>query len=64
MNTAIEFKNIKKSYGDKTVIENLNLTVEQGEFVTIVGSSGCQDDCAQDDKWTYRCRGWRYTYRR
>lgn len=41
MNTAIEFRNIKKSYGDKTVIENLNLTVEQGEFVTIVGSSGC-----------------------
>ena len=41
MNTAIEFRNIKKSYGDKAVIENLNLTVEQGEFVTIVGSSGC-----------------------
>lgn len=41
MNTAIEFRNVKKSYGDKTVIENLNLTVEQGEFVTIVGSSGC-----------------------
>lgn len=41
MNTAIEFRNVKKSYGDKTVIENLNLTVEQGEFVTIVGASGC-----------------------
>ena len=41
MNTAVEFRNVKKSYGDKTVIENLNLTVEQGEFVTIVGSSGC-----------------------
>lgn len=41
MNTAIEFRNIKKSYGDKAVIENLNLTVEQGEFVTIVGASGC-----------------------
>ena len=41
MNAAIEFKNIRKAYGDKTVIENLNLTVEQGEFVTIVGSSGC-----------------------
>ena len=41
MNTAIEFRNVKKSYGDKTVIENLNIIVEQGEFVTIVGSSGC-----------------------
>lgn len=41
MNTAIEFKNIKKSYGDKTVIENFNLVIEKGEFVTVVGSSGC-----------------------
>lgn len=41
MNTAIEFKNVKKSYGDKTVIENLNLKAEEGEFVTIIGSSGC-----------------------
>ena len=41
MNTIIEFKNIKKSYGGKTVISNLNLSIEKGEFVTIIGSSGC-----------------------
>lgn len=41
MNNAIEFRNVKKIYGDKTVIENLSLTIEKGEFVTIVGSSGC-----------------------
>ena len=41
MNCAIEFRNVKKAYGEKTIIENLNLTVEKGEFVTIVGSSGC-----------------------
>ena len=41
MNTAIEFRNIKKAYGDKVIIENLNLAVEKGEFVTIIGSSGC-----------------------
>lgn len=41
MNTAIEFKNVKKVYDDKVVINNLNLQVEKGEFVTIVGSSGC-----------------------
>ena len=41
MNTAIEFRNIKKAYGDKVIIENLNLVVEKGEFVTIIGSSGC-----------------------
>ncbi len=41
METIIEFKNIKKIYGDKVVFENFNLIVEKGEFVTIIGSSGC-----------------------
>ena len=38
---AIEYKNISMAYGQKEIIHNLNLTVEQGEFVTIIGSSGC-----------------------
>lgn len=41
MKTAIEFKNIQKAYEDKVVIEGLNLSIEKGEFVTIIGSSGC-----------------------
>lgn len=41
MNIAIEFKNIKKAYGDKVILEQFNLSVVKGEFVTIVGSSGC-----------------------
>ena len=41
MQTEIEFKNINKSYGDKVVMEGFNLTVEKGDFVTIIGSSGC-----------------------
>lgn len=41
MNTAIEFKDIKKVYGDNTVLEKFNLIVERGEFITIIGSSGC-----------------------
>lgn len=41
MQTAIEFHNISKSYGEKTVLDHLDLTVEKGEFVTIIGSSGC-----------------------
>ncbi len=40
MDIAIKFKDIKKSYGDKVIIENLNLEIEKGEFVTIIGSSG------------------------
>ena len=41
MQTMIEFRHVKKAYGEKTVLEEFSLTVEKGEFVTIVGSSGC-----------------------
>lgn len=37
----IIFKNISKSFGDVKVIENLNLTIRDGEFTVLVGSSGC-----------------------
>jgi osmoprotectant transport system ATP-binding protein len=36
----IEFINISKSYGDTRVIEGLNLTIAQGEFVVVIGPSG------------------------
>ena len=41
MSTAIEFKNIKKAYKNQIILEEFNLSVTQGEFVTIIGSSGC-----------------------
>lgn len=41
MNIAIEFKNIKKAYGNKVILDDFNLSVAQGEFVTVIGSSGC-----------------------
>jgi len=37
----IEVKNLWKSYDDNVVLENFNLTVKEGEFVTLVGASGC-----------------------
>ena len=41
MKIVIEFKNIKKAYGEKVVMEGFNLSIEKGEFITIIGSSGC-----------------------
>ena len=41
MNIEIEFKDIKKAYGEKVVMEHFSLQVRKGEFVTIIGSSGC-----------------------
>lgn len=41
MNTAIEFKHVKKVYGEKVIIDDFNLKITPGEFLTVVGSSGC-----------------------
>ncbi|MGB7755197.1 MAG: ABC transporter ATP-binding protein [Salinisphaera sp.] len=39
--SLVQAKNLEKHYGDDTVLERLNFHVEPGEFVTIVGASGC-----------------------
>ena len=41
MENMIRFQNIVKKYGEKTIIDDLCLDVKRGEFVTIIGSSGC-----------------------
>src|SRR5229473_6965283 len=37
--SSIELKDISKTYGPRQVLENVNLCVEEGEFVSIVGTS-------------------------
>ncbi|WP_121630697.1 ABC transporter ATP-binding protein [Tropicibacter alexandrii] len=37
----IQLKQVKKSFGDVTVIPPLDLSIEDGEFVVFVGPSGC-----------------------
>lgn len=37
----IRVKDLTKSFGDKVVLDNINLEVKKGEFVTILGPSGC-----------------------
>lgn len=45
MNNVLEIKNLSKTYftlsGKIKALENINLTVKEGEFIAIVGSSGC-----------------------
>ena len=36
----IQFKHVEKRFNDQTVIPDLNFTVNKGEFITILGSSG------------------------
>jgi len=37
----LELKNISKNYKNKKVIENINLSIQSGEIVSLLGPSGC-----------------------
>lgn len=37
----LELKNVKKSYDNVTILEDMNLRIEDGEIVSILGPSGC-----------------------
>ncbi len=39
--STIVLQNIDKYYGNNHVLKNLNLTIEDGEFMTLLGPSGC-----------------------
>lgn len=39
--SVIHFKNISKSYNNNLVLNDFNLEINKGEFITIIGSSGC-----------------------
>ncbi len=38
---AVELRGVGKRYGERTVLENFDLSIERGSFVAIVGRSGC-----------------------
>lgn len=38
---AVVVSNLVRSYGNRVVIERLNLRIERGEFVALLGESGC-----------------------
>ncbi len=37
----LELKNVSKSYGQSSVVKNINLSINQGEFFCLLGPSGC-----------------------
>ena len=37
----VEVSNLRKSYGDVTVLKGVGFSVEQGDLVSIIGPSGC-----------------------
>ena len=41
MTAQIKIENIEKAFGDNKVLKGINLDVESGQLVSILGSSGC-----------------------
>ena len=41
MKYSVEIKNLDLSFGNINVLQNLNLTIDEGEFLVLLGSSGC-----------------------
>ena len=39
--SIIEVSHVSKYFGDKTALDDVTLNVKKGEFVTILGPSGC-----------------------
>lgn len=37
----IQFKDVSKSFGNNPVLSHVNVEIEKGEFITIIGKSGC-----------------------
>ena len=37
----IEFQNVSQGYKNKSVLTGISMTIETGEFVVLIGSSGC-----------------------
>jgi nitrate ABC transporter ATP-binding subunit len=41
MSSYLELSQISKAYGQSVIVEDFNLKVERGEFISIIGHSGC-----------------------
>ncbi len=41
MTNIVEFKNVSMTFGNRTVLKDIDLEIEKGKFYTLLGPSGC-----------------------
>ena len=46
MSTLLEVSGLRKAYGDKVVLRDIDLTVEHGGVVCLIGSAASRRCCA------------------
>ena len=39
--TIVSMVNVDKWYGENHVVKNMNINISEGEFLTLLGPSGC-----------------------
>lgn len=44
--SLLEFRNVTKRFGDKIVLDNVNLTMYEHQITTIIGKSGTGKACS------------------
>ena len=47
--SGLQIKNIVKSFDGKNVLENISASIQEGEFVSFVGPSGCEKHIIKHD---------------
>ena len=59
MEAIIELKDIKKAYGQTEVLNHFDLSIDQGEFITIIGTSGSgKTTVLKNDQWLNSTYKW------
>ena len=41
MNSILKIKNVNKNFGKISVLNDINIDIESGDFLVLVGPSGC-----------------------
>ena len=47
----IELENVEKYYGGHKVLKGINLIIQKGEFISIMGSSGSGKSTLEPHRW-------------
>ncbi len=40
-NTILQLQGVRKRFGDSEILEGIDLKIRSGEFITLLGASGC-----------------------